>query len=665
MAEATNHWAIIIGIDYYPADRSLRGSVKDANAVKGYLESRETPVHIVTLTATTPSDVTSGVPVEAASSWPNRLNVIQALKRVIKEANPGDLVYIHYSGHGTRILSEARQGSQSVEELALVLFEADEIGESYLRGRHLASALKQMVDKGLVVTVLLDCCFSGSVPRHEDQLAFAIRTVDYKSNVAALAAEADDEEFGEFSVSQKAPRSVSAQQDWIINPDGYTIISACGPYERAFEVDLGAHGRMGALTHLYFEILNAQTQGGRSVAQETLHAHLCARFHCIWPQQTPMLYGNMYRTFFSDLIRREDPKLIPLYRAAGGRLRLRAGLAHGISPGDEFAVVSSDTSERAVHTVLRVSDVGTFTSEMVAVEASQAETARDFKTGWSAKLVGRASPSNIRVRIPRELSEDHEYQAAVKDLLFVDPVLSSRAERFGLVVRINEHNHFEVLDALGDKLHDLPTVPKDLPRAAAKILRVLQHVSSFKVFQGIENRLPNAAFRASYDLSCSASIGQDGTFRATHGETWHLTVRNTRSQPLFFYIFNLTSSWEISNLVSDSGGGAYYVVPPREGNTPGWREVPLQMDVPGSVRMQGEKSCKDIMKTFVTNRPILFAGIVQGKITVDGSAVGQRGTNSTNGILELLSKLSQSIRGDTESDGEEWETETFIIQTSI
>lgn len=88
-------------------------------------------------------------------------------------AKGGDFVYIHYSGHGTRLPSG----------LALVLLSEDGRGSRYLRGRNLASDLHNMVKKGLRVTLVLDCCFSGSVVRNSDWHGFEVRCIDYNPTV--------------------------------------------------------------------------------------------------------------------------------------------------------------------------------------------------------------------------------------------------------------------------------------------------------------------------------------------------------------------------------------------------------------------------------------------------------------------------------------------------
>ena len=179
-------WAMVIGINYYPSGQCLQGCVRDARAVQHCLEKKAAPVDTVVLTVATPSTPNSVPPVEKVESWPTQANVISGLKRILEMARPGDLVYFHYSGHGTQTPSDIHPGHSGSGELALVLFEDNAIGISYLRGRHLARFFQKMVDKGLIVMLVLDCCFSGSVVRHGDCQGFDVRFLSYDPDVIGL-----------------------------------------------------------------------------------------------------------------------------------------------------------------------------------------------------------------------------------------------------------------------------------------------------------------------------------------------------------------------------------------------------------------------------------------------------------------------------------------------
>lgn len=92
-------------------------------------------------------------PTKDPESWPTCRNVTLAVEKITCEAKRGDFVYIHYSGHGTRIRASIpfAFSNTSTGDLALVLL-GGERGErvNCLKGRTLAGLLNTMVNNGLL-----------------------------------------------------------------------------------------------------------------------------------------------------------------------------------------------------------------------------------------------------------------------------------------------------------------------------------------------------------------------------------------------------------------------------------------------------------------------------------------------------------------------------------
>lgn len=225
-------WSILIGIDYYTRHECLQGAVHDVRACEDHLKAtfEDFERDITILTATTPSDVASLTPREHPDKWPTWNNIDKALLRITAEAKKGDSVFIHYSGHGTSEPSANNQ-RQTSSALALALTDGmistqgkmcnggETPGYELLYGQTLAYRLKELGDMGLPVTLVLDCCFSGNVIRTES----GVRWIEYNPSARVVGQDAD------------GPKLSSSSQDgalrhqWLLNPENYTILAACGP----------------------------------------------------------------------------------------------------------------------------------------------------------------------------------------------------------------------------------------------------------------------------------------------------------------------------------------------------------------------------------------------------------------------------------------------------
>jgi Caspase domain len=170
-------YALLIGIDCYLPNKlpdgasykSLKGCVRDINHVEAFLK-RQFNLPSERIYKLTASNVDgSSEPSEAPSNWPTYENIVRMFQEVTEKAQPGDQVYIHYSGHGGRaatIYPELKR-EKGFDE-ALVPLDIGKPTSRYLRDLELAALLQKMVSKGLVVTVVLDSCHSGGATRAGD-----------------------------------------------------------------------------------------------------------------------------------------------------------------------------------------------------------------------------------------------------------------------------------------------------------------------------------------------------------------------------------------------------------------------------------------------------------------------------------------------------------------
>ncbi|KAK0222824.1 peptidase C14, caspase domain-containing protein, partial [Armillaria nabsnona] len=160
-------YAVLIGIDKY-ASYPLQGCVSDVRLMEKYLsEHLHVPTNRIQLLLgstehTSPGDL----------MYPSRANIINALLSII--GNPGilvgDNIIIFYSGHGSRYPFEGK-GDRIEYIEALCPIDRDTIGDDGkpvpdISDREFNTILTQISRvKGHRITVILDCCHSGSVSR--------------------------------------------------------------------------------------------------------------------------------------------------------------------------------------------------------------------------------------------------------------------------------------------------------------------------------------------------------------------------------------------------------------------------------------------------------------------------------------------------------------------
>ncbi|KAH8807491.1 hypothetical protein F5884DRAFT_821181 [Xylogone sp. PMI_703] len=336
------------------------------------------------LTTTRPSDDVTVDTIEDQKLLPTCDNVVASFKRVLKLAKPRDRVYIHFSGHGTtRNLDGA---------VALLLLHPSHFRLQCLYGRVLRNAIRTMIEENLAVTLVLDCCFSGKVMR-TDHVHGSIRYVKYDSAFDAQSGFEDP--FAHNFPGSIRGAEISLQR--LLDPDGYTIITACGSDETASEIVFDTGVRMGALSYFLVDSLTTLKKSSLHVSDMTLYQHLRARFHAHYSQQTPMLYGNRGFSFFGDFIVNSNLSIVSVRRNYLDLcLILDAGQVHGVHQDDEYVICPFDTPEdpeimagqQAIKA--KVDTVDCFTSKLVTIDLRSIDSITKG-AAWKAVLVASCS----------------------------------------------------------------------------------------------------------------------------------------------------------------------------------------------------------------------------------------------------------------------------------
>ncbi|KAJ3568434.1 hypothetical protein NPX13_g6423 [Xylaria arbuscula] len=559
------HFALLIGVNS-DSQRPLKGCVRDVREITKYLNKSLTRLHTHLLTAEDDSPASVSERTAIPELLATYSNVKSALAEILSSTRPGTYVYIHYSGHGVRMEASSRYSSRSTGDLALnVLEHAGDNLTQPLPGMELAQVLKEMVSRGAIVTLVLDCCFSGSVLRDKSAV---LRCCEYDPEIDKAHVEGDDDDGGD--------RNAYMFPNWLVSPEGYTVITACGPHEVAMELKFpGRTYRHGALS--YFILQTIEKLGGLGGKHAHIYPYLCSLFRQYRPTQNPMWYGNPELYFFGE--QTLSPGLTGGAPFAvvwsGSCLQLQGGEAHGICEGDQFAVYTGPASD------LVVSDPETILGKKGRIARALTHHAL------------RRYP--IKLDLGPLLSKDWHIALANRDNL----VFEETTDLFAFCVAM-DGGEYLIRDNRG---------------CPGQVLDVAERLAKFELIRDIKNK-SGTPLESQCSIQLMNSAGeafQSGSIINTRErDRLKLIVKNRGQTTLYVHVYNLAPLNQISNILAAS----YIAIPPRDidnGFTGEWTHVVGTM-IPRDLSRKGISSCEDVIKLLITSQPTSFASFEMQKL---------------------------------------------------
>ena len=157
--------ALLIGINEYQELPDLRGAINDLDLMEGLLTSRF---------GFAPENITRVTDTQAT-----RAGILRALDELAERVQPEDVVYIHYSGHGSQA-KDYDGDEQDERDETLVPHDGRTEGVPDITDDELATALERIDAQSLVV--VLDSCHSGTATRSVSVQARAV-PIDTRSNL--------------------------------------------------------------------------------------------------------------------------------------------------------------------------------------------------------------------------------------------------------------------------------------------------------------------------------------------------------------------------------------------------------------------------------------------------------------------------------------------------
>jgi hypothetical protein len=94
---------------------------------------------------------------------PTFLNIIDAFKSLSEESQPGDTVFVQFSGHGGRVLDSQQAKDSENESYDEVIVPCDYETYGLIRDTLIFKTLLAPMRFGVTLTLLIDCCDNGMV----------------------------------------------------------------------------------------------------------------------------------------------------------------------------------------------------------------------------------------------------------------------------------------------------------------------------------------------------------------------------------------------------------------------------------------------------------------------------------------------------------------------
>ncbi len=609
----SKYYALLIGVDfYYPGQLpgggyypTLGGCVRDISHVEAYLTDhlKLPPAQMLKLTATASSP---SQPVEKPEQLPTYENMVAQFKKLTDLAQRGDYVYIHYSGHGgrTTTIYPALKGTDGIDE-ALVPTDIHRTNARYLRDVELYYLLQAMLDKGLIVTVVLDSCHSGGATRGlGDAVARGIDKIDTTQRpTESLVASTADLVANWQGAAGGTARGVKPASGWLLEPKGYTLFAACRANESAYEYAFDGRERNGALTYW---LLDSLRQAGPGFSYQMLQNRILAKVHTLFDQQTPQLQGEGNRTIFGSEL------LTPYYAVTvmnvqGDQVKLAAGSAHGLQAGAQFAVYAYGATNIGGETgkvaIIEVKQVDTVTSSATLVERIGNQP---IEQGAQAVLL-----NNLNVRLQRNVA------VAIQDAALrqkVETAIAANGKGFIKLARPGEQVDFQVAmmqdayelwDPAGKVIPNLrPALRVQDANALDRLVGRLVHLAKYRSVQELTVTNPGAQQMLKVELVGAGNTDgatpvfrpdQKAKFKVTNLQAPNPANPNDPARVLNICILDLQSDWGITQIYP-SGAGAFEIVDPG-------KSIDLEFE---AYLPDGYTESTDVLKVFATQTTTNF-----------------------------------------------------------
>jgi len=143
--------ALFVGINYFNQQNELRGCINDVKNIKTFIIRQFGFKEEDTITLTDDQQDANRIPTHA--------NILAAMQWLVKDAQPNDSFFFHYSGHGGQTEDLDGDEDDGYDE---TIYPVDHEHAGVIIDDTMHDILIRPLPAGCRLTAIMDCCHSGS-----------------------------------------------------------------------------------------------------------------------------------------------------------------------------------------------------------------------------------------------------------------------------------------------------------------------------------------------------------------------------------------------------------------------------------------------------------------------------------------------------------------------
>jgi pimeloyl-ACP methyl ester carboxylesterase len=671
-----NIYALLVGIDKYPSPvPQLQGCVNDVMAVKEYLEGRVTSDEFqLNLRILTDQEAT-------------RQAIVDSFQQHLCQATSNDVAFFYYSGHGSQELAPEDFWHLEPDHLdeTLVCWDSRKEGGWDLADKELAYLISKVAQKNPHITIIMDCCHSGSGTRDPLQET-AVRRVPTDKRLRPLESFIfSPEEVGSLSTSRSLEDNPSG---WDLPKGRHIFLAGCRDNEEAKEF-YGEGQHRGAFCYFLMDTLK---KANGSLTYRDLFKRANAIVRSKVTAQSPQLEAthleDLDQPFLGGAIAQRTPYFTVSHHNEYGWV-IDGGAVHGIAqPSDSgttlLALFPFDSTPEQLRQLPQA--VGEAEITKVLPQLSQLEITRgnenltsDTTATFKAVVTSLPLPP-LGVR----LEGDEEGLNLVRQAL----AIAGPEQKPSLYVREvekTENVEFRLLARDGEYLITRPADDRPLvaqikdytPQNAFTVVQRLEHIARWTAIAELaspaSSRIQPGAvqiqiYRDGAEIEKDSEI-KDAQIRLEYQyenskwkePTFRVKLKNTSDEPLYCALLDLTERFSVTAGLFEAGG--VWLQPGEEA----WALAgkPLYGTVPKELWQQGVTEFKDILKLIVSTAEFDATLLEQDKLGLPTRAfkAATRGKGTLNRLMRRVTARDLLSRPEDEELYDDWVTSqvTFTI----